>query len=72
MLPMTADEIADYVDTGEPMDKAGAYALQGIGGRYVERISGSPFTVVGLPIHLLDRLVSRVGADLDEFLKVVG
>lgn len=72
MLPMTADEIADYVDTGEPMDKAGAYALQGVGGRYVERISGSPFTVVGLPIHLLDRLVSRVGADLDEFLKVVG
>lgn len=67
LLPMTADEVADYVDTGEPMDKAGAYALQGIGGRFVERISGSPFTVIGLPLHLLDRLVSRVGVDLDDF-----
>lgn len=72
MLAMTADEIADYVDTGEPMDKAGAYALQGIGGRFVEKIHGSPFTVIGLPIHLLARLVARAGADLEQFMSARG
>ncbi len=67
MLPMTEEEIATYVDSGEPMDKAGAYALQGRGGIYVRRIAGSPFTVVGLPIHLLERLVSSTGARLSQF-----
>lgn len=67
MLSMTADEISDYVDSGEPMDKAGAYALQGRGGVFVEAVSGSPFTVVGLPVHLLARLVARVGGRLDQF-----
>lgn len=67
MGSMTADEIADYVDTGEPMDKAGSYALQGRGGLYVESITGSPFTVIGLPLHLLPRLASRVGGDLRMF-----
>ena len=69
MLSMTDDEIADYVASGEPMDKAGAYALQGKGGLYVESISGSHFTVIGLPVHLLPRLVSRVGGRLDEFVR---
>lgn len=69
MLSMTDDEIADYVASGEPMDKAGAYALQGRGGLYVESISGSPFTVIGLPVHLLPRLVARVGGRLDEFVR---
>lgn len=67
IMEMTDVEIADYVDTGEPMGKAGAYALQGRGGVFVERIVGSPFTVIGLPIHLLSRLARRVGADLDRF-----
>lgn len=67
MASMTPDEIAEYVDTGEPMDKAGSYALQGRGGLYVESISGSPFTVIGLPIHLLPRLTARVGARLGNF-----
>lgn len=67
MLPMTEDEISGYVETGEPMDKAGSYALQGRGGIWVESISGSPFTVVGLPIHLLPRLILRVGADMHRF-----
>lgn len=61
MMPMTDEEIADYVDTGEPMDKAGSYALQGRGGVFVESISGSPFTVIGLPIHLLPRLLAQTG-----------
>jgi len=67
MVPMTEDEIAEYVATGEPMDKAGAYALQGMGGVFVRRVIGSPFTVIGLPIHLLDRLMSSGGAGLTHF-----
>ena len=68
MLPMTDEEIAWYVGTGEPLDKAGAYALQGLGGMFVSRVDGSPFTVIGLPIHLLARLVSASGADLSELM----
>lgn len=68
LLSMTADEIADYVDSGEPMDKAGAYALQGVGGLYVERVVGSPFTVVGMPIHLIPRLLGGVGVDFSQFV----
>lgn len=66
-LPMTADEIASYVATGEPMDKAGSYALQSVGGRYIEAVHGSPFTVIGLPLHLIARLVARTGHDLEAF-----
>jgi nucleoside triphosphate pyrophosphatase len=69
MVTMTDDEIADYVDTGEPMDKAGSYALQGVGGVFVESVSGSPFTVIGLPVHLLPRLMSSMGVDLRDFQK---
>jgi septum formation protein len=69
MPAMTAEEIADYVDTGEPMDKAGSYALQGRGGLYVESIVGSPFTVIGLPLHLLPRLAAKVGAHLGDFAR---
>lgn len=69
MLPMTADEIAGYVESGEPMDKAGAYALQGRGGLYVAGLRGSPFTVIGLPIHLLPRMLGRVGADFEKFIE---
>lgn len=72
LLPMTAEEIASYVESGEPMDKAGAYALQEKGGRFVEKVVGSPFTVIGLPVHLLPRLLRRVGADFDEFMKTSG
>ncbi|MGB7859239.1 MAG: Maf family protein [Acidimicrobiia bacterium] len=67
MVPMTDDEIADYVDSGEPMDKAGGYALQGVGGLYVDSIRGSAFTVIGLPIHLLPRLIARGGHELSTF-----
>lgn len=67
MLPMTEEEIDAYVSSGEPMDKAGAYALQGIGGVFVEAVHGSPYTVIGLPVHLLPRLLARVGAGLEDF-----
>ena len=65
MVTMTDTEIAGYVDDGEPMDKAGSYALQGRGGVFVESVSGSPFTVVGLPIHLLPRLLRKVGVTME-------
>jgi nucleoside triphosphate pyrophosphatase len=67
MLPMTDEEIAAYVVSGEPMDKAGAYALQGSGGVFVSSVRGSPSNVIGLPIHLLPRLFRRVGFELDDF-----
>ena len=51
--PMGEGEIRDYVQSGEPMDKAGAYAVQGLAGRFVTRIEGSYSNVVGLPISLV-------------------
>jgi septum formation protein len=53
--PMTAREIADYVDSGEPMDKAGAYAIQGLASKFVEKVEGCYFNVVGLPMSLVYR-----------------
>lgn len=50
MAPMSEQEIEWYVGTGEPHDKAGAYALQGIGGAFVERVDGSHSNVIGLPL----------------------
>lgn len=56
---MTTDEIAAYVASGEPMDKAGAYAIQGRAARYVTRIEGSYGNVVGLPVALVHELFGR-------------
>jgi len=51
LLPLSAELISAYVATGEPMDKAGAYALQGVGGAFVAAVDGSYSTVIGLPLH---------------------
>ena len=61
---MSPTEIEEYAATGEPDDKAGAYAMQGIGGLFVERVEGSPSNVVGLPVRLLYRLAKELGVDL--------
>lgn len=53
--PLTDQEIAQYVDSGEPMDKAGAYAIQGLASKFVERIEGCYFNVMGLPVSLVWR-----------------
>ena len=57
---LDAARIQWYVGTGEPDDKAGAYAVQGIGARFVERIEGSYTNVVGLPIPIVERLLRRL------------
>jgi septum formation protein len=51
------------VATGEPIDKAGSYALQGIGGIFVESVEGSPSNVIGLPLHVAARLLRAHGID---------
>jgi len=57
-------EIDRYVLTGEPMDKAGAYAMQGIGAMFVERIEGSPSNVIGLPLCAVSALLNSAGFSL--------
>ncbi|MGH9593445.1 MAG: Maf family protein [Bryobacteraceae bacterium] len=56
--PLNRDEISTYVASGEPMDKAGAYAIQGLASKFVERIDGCYFNVVGLPVSLVYRYLS--------------
>jgi septum formation protein len=58
---LSDDEIRDYVVTGEPMDKAGAYAIQGIASRWIPRIEGDYSNVVGLPVALVYRMLRERG-----------
>lgn len=61
MATMTEEEIDEYARSGEPMDKAGAYGIQGIASRYVTRIDGDYFNVVGLPVSLVYRHILALG-----------
>lgn len=61
MRPITDDEIVRYWNTNEPKDKAGGYAIQGIGGQFIKSISGSYSNVVGLPQAELYELLNNLG-----------
>jgi len=68
LRPLSSDQIRWYVATGEPMDKAGAYAAQGIAALFIERIDGSFATVMGLPIERLGTLFFELGL-LDDWFE---
>jgi len=64
MKKISEEEIKAYISTGEPMDKAGAYGIQGLGSVFVEEIHGCYFNVVGLPISKLYSILKGFGVDL--------
>ena len=57
----TEEELRAYISTGEPMDKAGAYGIQGLGSLFVEKLDGDFYNVMGLPIERLGRALARFG-----------
>jgi septum formation protein len=63
-LPLTDGQICRYIDAGESADKAGSYAVQGLGSLFVRRIEGDYFNVMGLPLCLLGRMLEKFGVGL--------
>jgi septum formation protein len=61
MNPLTDEDVGSYIARGEPMDKAGAYAIQGAASRWIPRIEGDYFNVVGLPVSLVYRMLQEHG-----------
>ena len=59
-VPLTTKEIEAYVATGEPMDKAGGYAIQGLASKFIDRIEGCYFNVVGLPVAMVYRYLKEI------------
>ena len=59
---MTENEIREYADSEEPMDKAGSYAVQGFFARYIDGLKGSYANVMGLPVHLVYQKLKKLGA----------
>ncbi len=65
-IPLREDEIAAYARSGEPLDKAGGYAIQGLASRFVERVEGCYFNVVGLPVSRVYRMLRAAGYSFNE------
>jgi septum formation protein len=61
---LSEQEIENYLRSGEPFDKAGAYAIQGLGARFVDRIDGCHFNVVGLPVSRLYQMMKRLKVEV--------
>lgn len=57
---ITDEEIKQYIETREPLDKAGSYGIQGYGGIFVEKINGCYYNVVGLPLNILNKMIKNV------------
>jgi septum formation protein len=62
MTALSDEDLHSYIANGEPMDKAGAYAIQGMASRWIPRIDGNYFNVVGLPVALVQRMLQEHGA----------
>lgn len=58
---LSPDEITDYVNSGDPLDKAGSYGIQGPFGMFVREIRGNYFTVIGMPIPVLYKMLKKIG-----------
>lgn len=64
LAQLSSQQIERYVTSGEPMDKAGAYAIQGLGAMFVERVDGCYYNVVGLPLQTLTQILATLGVML--------
>lgn len=67
MKPMTEQEIENYIQSGEPMDKAGAFGIQGKGGAFIEKINGGYSNVVGLPLFKLNNMLDKLGVSIFDY-----
>ena len=61
--PMSDEEIQAYVETGEPLDKAGGYGVQGLGSVFIEKIEGDFYSIMGLPLNLLYQMLLMFGVN---------